>query len=190
MPERGRCQYQVNYHAGANPVIHRRSFKARSARSVYESHHGPNMTPMVDVVMVILVFFMASAAILGPEWFVRSSLPIRAAASKPAADSRIVQLQLTFDPENQNALTLSVVDAPTPLPPVRIDGDLDLARELAPALASVLTSLGGTNGQPPNITLVALIAPAPTTRYERVVAAHEACLRAGITRVGTQPPGS
>ena len=36
---------------------------------------GPNMTPMVDVTLVILIFFMASATIAGPEWFLRADLP-------------------------------------------------------------------------------------------------------------------
>jgi len=35
----------------------------------------PNMTPMVDVTLVILIFFMASATIAGPEWFLNAQLP-------------------------------------------------------------------------------------------------------------------
>jgi biopolymer transport protein ExbD len=50
-------------------------FRNRSARALTEAHAGPNMTPMVDVVMVILIFFMASTAILGPEWFIKTALP-------------------------------------------------------------------------------------------------------------------
>ncbi len=33
------------------------------------------MTPMVDVTLVILIFFMASASIAGHEWFLRAHLP-------------------------------------------------------------------------------------------------------------------
>src|SRR6056297_968705 len=36
---------------------------------------GPNMTPMVDVVLVILIFFMAATTIAGQEWFLRTDLP-------------------------------------------------------------------------------------------------------------------
>lgn len=36
---------------------------------------GPNMTPMVDVVLVILIFFMAATTIAGQEWFLRTELP-------------------------------------------------------------------------------------------------------------------
>lgn len=36
---------------------------------------GPNMTPMVDVVLVILIFFMAATTIAGQEWFLHADLP-------------------------------------------------------------------------------------------------------------------
>ena len=36
---------------------------------------GPNMTPMVDVVLVILIFFMAATTIVGQEWFLAADLP-------------------------------------------------------------------------------------------------------------------
>ncbi len=47
----------------------RRNVLTRSSR------FGPNMTPMVDVTLVILIFFMASASIAGHEWFLRAQLP-------------------------------------------------------------------------------------------------------------------
>ena len=45
-----------------------RSFRRRSALYTWQLQFGPNMTPMVDVVMVILIFFMASATFAGAEW--------------------------------------------------------------------------------------------------------------------------
>lgn len=47
-------------------------------RSVLDRAPGlgiPNMTPMVDVTLVILIFFMASSTIMAPEWFLRATLP-------------------------------------------------------------------------------------------------------------------
>ena len=54
-----------------------RRSKPLKRRNVLEvgSRFGPNMTPMVDVTLVILIFFMASASILGHEWFLRADLP-------------------------------------------------------------------------------------------------------------------
>lgn len=46
-------------------------------RNIFAStgRFGPNMTPMVDVVLVILIFFMAATTIVGQEWFLRADLP-------------------------------------------------------------------------------------------------------------------
>lgn len=46
-------------------------------RSIFapKGRFGPNMTPMVDVVLVILIFFMAATVIVGHEWFLRADLP-------------------------------------------------------------------------------------------------------------------
>lgn len=62
-------------------------WRRRDARAIYEMHTGPNMTPMVDVVMVILIFFMASTVIMGPELLLRTGLDSTGAARRtPGAD--------------------------------------------------------------------------------------------------------
>jgi biopolymer transport protein ExbD len=38
-------------------------------------HVGPNMTPMVDVVMCILIFFMLGTSLAVPDLFLKSSTP-------------------------------------------------------------------------------------------------------------------
>lgn len=54
-----------------------RDHGALRRRSVLD-HHGPrigsSMTPMVDVVLVILIFFMGSATIVGHEWFLKAQV--------------------------------------------------------------------------------------------------------------------
>ncbi len=45
--------------------------RARDPRHI----QGPNLAPMVDVVLVILIFFMASIVFVGPEWFLPAALP-------------------------------------------------------------------------------------------------------------------
>src|SRR4051794_7534069 len=37
------------------------------------AHVGPNMTPMVDVVMCILIFFMLGSSFVVPELFLKSN---------------------------------------------------------------------------------------------------------------------
>jgi biopolymer transport protein ExbD len=50
--------------------------KLRGAKAVhYDS--GPNMTPLVDVVMVILIFLMLAGTFAGAEHYLESNLPFR-----------------------------------------------------------------------------------------------------------------
>ena len=48
--------------------------RSRDPQHVY----GPNLAPMVDVVLVILIFFMASIVFVGPEWFLPAAIPAEA----------------------------------------------------------------------------------------------------------------
>lgn len=55
-------------HAHEHGALRRRSITGAP------SSGGPMMTPMVDVVLVILIFFMGSATIAGHEWFLGASI--------------------------------------------------------------------------------------------------------------------
>jgi len=145
----------------------RRSFRVRSARSVYEMHYGPNMTPMVDVVMVILIFFMASAAMLGPEWFLRTSLPVVAPGGAASTESVRLRVALTRDAGRPRAV-LSSNTRPQPRAVLLADLEAELENERRAA----------------NAPIIVLIAPDARTPYEDVVRAHEACARVGLTEVG------
>src|SRR5215211_8259671 len=49
--------------------------KIQGAKKIhYDS--GPNMTPLVDVVMVILIFLMLAGSFVGAEHFLVSNLPL------------------------------------------------------------------------------------------------------------------
>lgn len=71
-------------------------------------HFGPNMTPMVDVVMVILVFFMASAAFVGTDWFLRTAAVAEggrkganASGARPTDLSQVVNVTLDVGPNGR-----------------------------------------------------------------------------------------
>lgn len=64
-------------------------------RSVYDraggtlgGRSGPMMTPMVDVVLVILIFFMASTTIAGYEWFLEAGVEAETANEEQEQDAR------------------------------------------------------------------------------------------------------
>ena len=42
---------------------------------------GPNMTPMVDIVMVILIFLMLAGSFVGAEHYLVSNMPFSAAGA-------------------------------------------------------------------------------------------------------------
>lgn len=147
----------------------RASLRRRGALDRWELRFGPNMTPMVDVVMVILIFYMAATALIGPEWFLRTALP--SVGSGAAA----------------------VPEDPFALPPARFDVRLSRdaeGRTVADGLGATmpldeldaqLATLGrdaGSGG------VLILVAPDDDVPYRDVVRVHDACTRAGITRVG------
>lgn len=140
------------------------AFRRRNAQALYETHVGPNMTPMVDVVMVILIFFMASTAFLGPEWFLKSYLPTRTAAAATAAQP--TRLRLTLTRSAAGATQISINDAA----PITVD-------QLHAALNAEAARVGPEN-------LVVPVEVSPEVAYEDVVRVHETCDRLGIRKVG------
>lgn len=142
----------------------------RTAWNTYQMHHGPNMTPMVDVVMVILIFFMATASVLGPDWFLKTSIPKMAAADTPPA---------TEPPE---VLRLEVTRAGAEFAVSCVELNLNGA-SVANAAAALKSKREGPDGE----RIVVLIAPADDVAYQAIIALHEVCERLGITKVGVVP---
>ena len=150
----------------------RAGFRRRDALHNWTMHFGPNMTPMVDVVMVILIFFMANAAFLGSDWFLKAAIPFEAGRGT--------------DTSKQND--------PLELPPARVEVLLD-ADEAGVTSATFLGNtrvpldafLAWTAKLPRDEStrkLEVVIKPSPRVPYRDVVRAHAACDEAGIVKVG------
>ncbi len=157
------------------------ALRRRDALHNWTLHFGPNMTPMVDVVMVILVFFMASAAFLGPEWFLKALVPVEppegagsvaapTARKDPVPPPRRIEITLDLDPRGTTVATGAGKAG------VSVD-------EIGAALAAEARGLPGVDTAAPH-ALEVLIRPAARVPYRDVVRVHEAAQRAGITRVG------
>ena len=147
-----------------------KAFRNRTALAQHELHFGPNMTPMVDVVMVILIFFMASTAILGPEWFINAHLPEdEAVAAVP--DERFtlpdIRLEVVLTTDDDGLVRVTGFGV--------TNGTMDELTAAARAAAPGLTA-----GREPTV----VIAPGAGVAYQDVVRAHDACTAAGFTRVG------
>ncbi len=149
-----------------------KAFRRRDARHTHDLHFGPNMTPMVDVVMVILIFFMASATFAGAEWFLKAGIPKEGGAesSKQPGDTD-----------------------PLALPPARfevmlvVEGGRTIARgqgvgesDMASLPARLMELAKGVTAE----EVVLIIRPEAGVPYADVIRAHDAAAQAGIKKVG------
>lgn len=145
-----------------------RALRRRGALHQWDTHFGPNMTPMVDVVMVILIFFMAGASFVGPEWFLPVAVPRTGAGAAPAD--------------------------PFVLPPARFVISLRSGpdgRTLASGLGSGEVQLDTLSGrlaalaeQTRGAALIVIVRPGPEVPYQDAVRVFDACTEAGIEQVG------
>jgi biopolymer transport protein ExbD len=163
--------------AASHPAPPRRRqhrFRQRNALATHSLHFGPNMTPMVDVVMVILIFFMASAAFLGSEWFLRAAIPFQSGRGS--------------DPTKKND--------PLALPAARFDVIMDVDEkgetvvsfiELKRApLAKFVERIAALPNDDQTKQLEIILRPTPKVPYRDVVTAHSSCDAMGIQKVGIQ----
>lgn len=141
------------------------AFKQRGALHGWQLHFGPNMTPMVDVVMVILIFFMASTALVGPEWLLRVGLaPDDREPTGFQLGPADLRLELAIEGGAVVFTGLGAKSAPL--------------AELDAMAASAAAALGSGIGET-RITIDAT----GTVPYEAVVRAHDRLRAAGFERV-------
>lgn len=136
-----------------------KSFAPRSARAIRDEQAMPSMTPMVDVVLVILIFFMAATVIGGREWLLEA-----ADAAEPAMGSGL----------------------PAPVFRVVVDG-AGLVRGFGSGPVTPDAFASFVAAATANIDKAAVevaVVPEDTASYEAVVATMEALTQAGIERVG------
>lgn len=150
--------------------------RRRDALHNYTLHFGPNMTPMVDIVMVILIFFMATAAFMGSEWYLKAAIPFEA--------GRGTSVNKPNDP-------LAI-----PLKPLEVMMDADAGGRtvinfLELQRVGVDEFIARISQFPRNQTtseLEVVIKPMPRVPYADVVRVHAACDAAGIYKVGITVP--
>lgn len=145
------------------------------ARSRAEAVVGPNMTPMVDVILVILIFFMATTVIVGEEWFLGAGLTgaREAGAAGGEAQTRADPFEM---PPARFTLRLRAGAAGTVVQGL---GEAVVVGPPAAMDAWTEASLGGLDAS----SLVVVIAPAPDVPYEDVVAVHDALVRAQVEQI-------
>ncbi len=132
---------------------------------------------MVDVVLVILVFFMATASVAGPEWFLGAAIPSWAPSTASAGDAASGAADDTpraILPEARLEVRLVRAGGQTLATGLGVSGvGLDRLAEAATAL-----------GQRVDIgDAIVVVIPSGDVPYDDVVRVHDACLGAGLSRV-------
>lgn len=138
---------------------------------------GPNMTPMVDVILVILIFFMATTVIVGEEWFLGAGLTRPQEARSPGAEAPPAPEDPFEMPPPRFTLRISVGEGGSV-----VSGLGEPVVVGAPAAMDTWAeqALGGLD----RASLVIVVAPAPDVPYEHVVALHDALVRAQVGQIG------
>ena len=148
--------------------------KVQGAKKVhYDS--GPNMTPLVDIVMVILIFLMlASSGFVGAEHFLVSNLPVSQSGAGNA------QLPPGFIPDEPIDIR---VDSPTPDAFVATAGRIRTSdtKALTQQLKSMRVALNQAGKDDEHIQVK--IGPGKSVKYRFLVEVYEAALNAGYKKV-------
>ncbi|HEX8340817.1 MAG TPA: biopolymer transporter ExbD [Tepidisphaeraceae bacterium] len=150
--------------------------KLKGSKQVhYEA--GPDMTPLVDVVMVLLIFLMMVGKFGGGTRYLASDQPITSAgaSAKPVDPNEVPKEPVIIN-----------VSAPTADQYRAFVGQISTSNddELAAKLAGLLKGMEGAGRKVDDIQVY--IKPARNVRYALVVRVYTAVLKSKFTKVGFQ----
>lgn len=136
---------------------------------------GPNMTPLVDVVMVILIFLMLTGSFGGSEHFLVSTTPItqKGAGGKPPPPG--------FVPDEPVEIRVDSVASDRYT--ARADGiSASDYESLTSQLTALRKRLNAANKSTDKIQIV--LVPTRTTRYSHLLDVYQAAMSAEFTKIG------
>jgi len=151
--------------------------KMKGAKAVhYES--GPNMTPLVDVVMVILIFLMLAGQFGGAEHYLASNMPLVKGGSggEPGNSVSIDEpVEIRVDSTSPDHFvargnTINATDG------AALYGQLQALRA---RMGAALKAAGKKESD-----ISVKIAPGRSVRFQHVVTVQEAAMRAGFEKIG------
>ena len=148
--------------------------RLKGAKQVhYDS--GPNMTPLVDVVMVILIFLMLAGSFVTAEHFLVSNLPVVQSGAGGE------QLPPGFIPDEP--IDIRVDTNPATGAMIATAGQIRTgdAQTLTQQLRAMRVKLNATGKSDEKLQVK--IGPAKNVKYRDLVAVYEAALNAGYKKV-------
>jgi biopolymer transport protein ExbD len=148
--------------------------KLRGAKAVhYDS--GPNMTPLVDVVMVILIFLMLAGSFAGAEHYLVSNLPVRQNGGGNAAPSSVPDdPPLTINVDNNSTHDGYIA---------RVDQySANDKEKLAAALTTLRDKMSAIGQTPDKVQVV--ISPGNRVRWKYVTEVFETAQSLNFSKIG------
>ena len=136
-----------------------------------------NLVPMIDVMLVILIFLMLAGSFAGTEWYLVSDLPLRETgggnvAPPPGGFPQHELLEIRVDQTaTRDGFVARAGQVQTSDP-----------RVLSAALANLNEQYQKAGSGPEKIQVI--ISPGRAVKYEDLVAVYQAALDAKFTRVG------
>ncbi|HYE20245.1 MAG TPA: biopolymer transporter ExbD [Tepidisphaeraceae bacterium] len=158
--------------------------KMKGAKAVhYDS--GPNMTPLVDVVMVILIFLMLAGSFGAASHFLPNNMPITTKGKGKVTDVVITEVP---------KITVSVIpfegSFKATSPDLRDEKNQIMALTTQEALLNALNAMrikkqnSGTKAEDMQI----IIAPSKTLKFQHVMSVYEAAMVAEWPKIGFAAP--
>lgn len=147
--------------------------KIQGAKKVhYDS--GPNMTPLVDVVMVILIFLMLAGSLGGAEHYLVSNLPFTPKGAGGAPPPK------GFVPDEPLDIR---VDSPTPDRFIARAGQIQVsdADHLRAQLTKMRQQLNSAGTPTDKIQVV--ISPGRAVKYKFLIDCYQAAMEAEFTKI-------
>lgn len=133
------------------------------------AHVGPNMTPMVDIVMCILIFFMLGSSFALPDLYLTNNTPAitkkglgeddKTASVLPAVQDKL-ELKRLADKTKVFAFGLMIEDLDKALPEILGQKQRELSKDVQ-----------------------IIIVPEKAVKYQDVITVYEACMKAHFTNV-------
>src|SRR5450432_297503 len=153
--------------------------KIQGAKKIhYDS--GPNMTPLVDVVMVILIFLMLTASFSSAEHYLESNVPISAkgVGGKPPPGG-ILPTKFTITVDQSGSYYIAKAGNFASVK------STDPTKAYAQLKADLVSQFGAFKEAGVKMEEVqVIIYPTPAVTLENLVPALEAAQSAGFTKIG------
>jgi biopolymer transport protein ExbD len=157
--------------------------KMKSGQKVHYDA-GPNMTPLVDIVMVILIFLMLTGTFATGEHFLQTNLPIAKTGMGTPDKNQVVPDDVTLNLRVDGYKALGQVDDSWTV----TVGNKQITNNL-PQLTADLVKMreNFNNAQTPTDKIQVYIEPGENTKYKFLINAYEAALDAQFTKVAFKP---